>query len=191
MTESFNTYIDHIEPEFWRELCFKEGRLRHYERGEEFLHLGEVGKYIGAVKSGTLKYAAYSTDGNEHVVGLIFPDEFVADWPFVFYEQPSRCAIVASSPCEIYCLPVENLKTRMSKEPEFLTRMMHCTEALFSTVYDRYVDLYSRTPRQRYEELVKRHPDIFTFFSLKDIASFLKVTPTHLSRLRKSNDQQC
>ncbi len=60
------------------------------------------------------------------------------------------------------------------------------TEAVFSTVYDRYVALYCATPQQRYEELVERHPDLFALFSLKDIASFLNITPTHLSRLRKN-----
>lgn len=186
MTGNFNTYIDHIDPEFWRELCVSHGKLFHYNRGEEFLHIGEAGKYIGMVKSGTLKYVTYSAAGTEHVVGLIFPNEFVVDWPFVLYEQPSRVAIIASSQCTIYCLPVEVARQRMKEEPEFMERMMHCTEAVFSTVYDRYIDLYRKTPQQRYTELVEKHPDLFTHFSLHDIASFLNITPTHLSRLRKN-----
>ena len=50
-------------------------------------------------------------------------------------------------------------------------------------------DLYVKTPQQRYDELVNRYPDLFDLFSLKDIASFLKITPTHLSRLRKNKTQ--
>ena len=64
--------------------------------------------------------------------------------------------------------------------------VMRSSEAVFSTVYDRYVDLYVKTPQQRYDELVSRHPNLFTLFSLKDIASFLNITPTHLSRLRNA-----
>ncbi|MBP2690720.1 MAG: hypothetical protein J6B44_02715 [Muribaculaceae bacterium] len=64
--------------------------------------------------------------------------------------------------------------------------MVHSTtREVFSTVYDRLVDLYSKTPQQRYDELINRDPDLFELFSLKDIASLLNVTPTHLSRLRK------
>ena len=63
--------------------------------------------------------------------------------------------------------------------------VMHTTEAIFSTVYDRYMALYCKTPQKRYDEIVSRHPDLFDLFSLKDIASFLNITPTHLSRLRK------
>ncbi len=64
--------------------------------------------------------------------------------------------------------------------------IMHSTEAVFSTVYDRYMALYTRSANERYHDLINRHPDLFTLFSLKDIASFLNITPTHLSRLRKN-----
>lgn len=73
----------------------------------------------------------------------------------------------------------------MTAEPYFNDMVMHTTEAVYGTIYDRYVDLYVKTPQQRYVELISRHPDIFDLFSLKDIASFLNITPTHLSRLRK------
>ena len=73
----------------------------------------------------------------------------------------------------------------MDTEPQFRDIAMHSTEEVYTTVYDRYVDLYVKTPQQRYDELVARHPDLFDLFSLKDIASFLNITPTHLSRLRK------
>ena len=60
MKENFNTYIDHIEPDFWRELCVKEGTLRHYKRGEEFAKVGHVARYVGYVKRGTMKYISFS-----------------------------------------------------------------------------------------------------------------------------------
>lgn len=44
MPENFNTYI---EPDFWRELCVKEGNLRHYKRDDEFAKAVEVApRYI-------------------------------------------------------------------------------------------------------------------------------------------------
>lgn len=55
----------------------------------------------------------------------------------------------------------------------------------FYTLYDRHVDLYSKSPQQRYDELLSRDPNLFQLFSLRDIASLLNITPTHLSRLRK------
>ncbi|WP_290302486.1 Crp/Fnr family transcriptional regulator [Muribaculum intestinale] len=191
MKENFNTYIDHIEPDFWRELCVKKGKLRHYERGEEFAKVGQVARYIGYIKSGTLKYVAFSVDGTEHVVGMEFAGEFVSDFPFSLSGIEARVSIVAVTPCDIYCFPVQEMVKRMREDANVKDIVMRSSEAVFSTVYDRYMALYCKTPQQRYDELVSRHPNLFTLFSLKDIASFLNITPTHLSRLRKDDGKLC
>ena len=183
---NFNTYIDGINADFWRELCLKKGELLTFNRGDAFVSVGEVARYLGYIKSGTLKYVALSDDGEEHVVGLEFGGEFVADFPFSLYGIPARVSIIAETTCEIYCLETSIVAEMVQAKPEMSKIVMHATEAIFSTVYDRYVALYTKTPQQRYLELINSHPDIFALFSLKDIASFLNITPTHLSRLRKT-----
>ena len=82
MHENFNTYYDNIDHSFWRNLCVEEGAICQFSKGEEFISAGEVARYIGYIKSGALKYVAYSADGTEHVVGLEFAGGFVADFPF-------------------------------------------------------------------------------------------------------------
>ena len=191
MADTFNTYIEIIDFEAWRELCVKEGTLRRFAKGEEFVSVGMVGRYIGYIVSGALKYAAYSADGTEHVMGLVFGDGFVADWPFCLYGQKAKLAIVAVSDCEIYCIPSQDVKEMIDSDAHFKDVVLHSTEAVYTTVYDRYIDLYIKSPQQRYTELVTLHPNLFDLFSLNDIASFLNITPTHLSRLRKSNSKKC
>ncbi|MCM1067671.1 MAG: Crp/Fnr family transcriptional regulator [Muribaculaceae bacterium] len=191
MSDNFNTYIEQIDVDTWREFCVNKGTLRHFAKGEEFVSIGKVGRYIGFIQSGALKYVACSADGTEHVMGLVFGEGFVADWPFCIYGQKAKLAIVAVSDCEIYCIPTEDVNEKIDADSNFKDIVMHATEAVYTTVYDRYVDLYVKTPQQRYDELVSRHPDLFDLFSLKDIASFLNITPTHLSRLRKNNEKKC
>lgn len=186
MTEKFNSYIDGISPSLWRELCVRDGELRKYSKGEEFVSAGTVGKYIGYVQSGTLKYVAYSADNAEHVVGLEFAGEFVADFPFSIYGQPSRVSIVAVSDCEIYCLSTRLVARMMEGDRSLKDLVAQSVDAIFDTVYDRYTALYTQTPQERYNGLINRHPDLFALFPLRDIASYLNITPTHLSRLRKN-----
>ena len=191
MIENFNTYIDEIDFEAWREMCVGKGKLRHFAKGEEFVSIGKIGRYIGVIQSGTLKQVARSTDGTEHVMGLVFGEGLVADWPFCLYGKEAKLSIVAAKDCEIYCVSSEEVKKRMDNDQEFRDVIMHSTEEVYTTVYDRYVDLYVKTPQERYDDLINRHPDLFDLFSLKDIASFLNITPTHLSRLRKNDGKQC
>lgn len=185
MSDNFNTFINHIEPDFWREICVNEGNLVHYNRGAEFVNIGNVARYIGYLKSGTMKYVAYSPDGTEHVVGMVFEGEFVADYPFSLFGTKAMVSIIAVTPCEIYCFPVRKVIEQMENDARVKDIVLRSAEAVFSTVYERYINLHCKSPQQRYEELVKRHPDLFSHFTLKDIASFLNITPIHLSRIRK------
>lgn len=180
----FNTYIEHPEIGRWRDLCVNEGELCRYCKGDEFVSVGEVARYIGYVKSGTLKYVAYDDRGVEHVIGLEFAGEFVADFPFSLKGEPSRVSIVADSDCEIYLVSVKKLADRLKTDAELSDLVATATESLFSQTYDRYISLQCQSAEQRYQALLLDHPDIFELFSLKDIASFLNVTPTHLSRIR-------
>ncbi|MDE7397354.1 MAG: Crp/Fnr family transcriptional regulator, partial [Muribaculum sp.] len=138
----------------------------------------------GYIHSGTMKYVVYSDDGAEHVVGLEFAGEFVADFPFSIHGDKARVTIIADSDCEIYRYPVATIAERLKTDDSLRDIIQRSTEVVFSQTYDRYVDLYCKTPAQRYHELIHRHPNLFNLFSLKDIASFLNISPTHLSRLR-------
>lgn len=185
MPSQFNSYIDNIDTDFWQNLCKSRGLLRHYDKGEAFVTAGEVGRYIGYVESGTLKYVCYSSDGSPHVVGLEFAGHFVCDFPGSLYLLKSRCSIITTVPCEIYCIPSNEVAKLMRTDDKVRQVVESTTREVFYALYDRHVDLYSKTPQQRYDELLRLDPNLFQLFSLKDIASLLNITPTHLSRLRK------
>lgn len=181
----FNSYIDNIDTDFWRDLCQSRGDLRHYKRGEEFITAGTVGRYIGYVESGALKYVCYSANGTPHVVGLEFAGHFVCDFPGSLYQQKSRCSIIATVPSEIYCIPASAVAEQMKTDSRLREIVDATTRELFYTLYDRRNNLYTKTPQERYDELVAMDQTLFQFFSLQEIASLLNVSPTHLSRLRK------
>ena len=186
MLTQLNSYIDNIDADFWRDLCTSRGELRHYAKDEEFITAGTVGRYIGYVQSGSLKYVCYSEDGEPHVVGLEFSGQFVSDFPGSIYRQKSRCSIIATTPSSIYCLSTAWVAERMATDARLRELINDSTRHIFNMLYDRHIDLYVKTPRQRYEELIRYDANLFNLFSLRDIASLLGITPTHLSRLRRT-----
>lgn len=185
MPSQFNSYINTVDIPYWRNLCINHGELRHYDKGDCFITAGTVGRFIGYIQTGSLKYECYSADGTPHVIGLEFGGQFVCDFPFSLYGQKSRCSIIATTPCDIYCLSSAWLAEQMKFDPELREIVADTTRKIFATTYDRYIDLYTKSPQQRYDELISFDPNLFQLFSLRDIASLLNVTPTHLSRLRK------
>ena len=54
----------------------------------------------------------------------------------------------------------------------------------------RLLNLYRKSPRQRYLELCEQYPQIVDTVTLKDLSSFLLITPNHLSRIRRKLAQE-
>ena len=65
-------------------------------------------------------------------------------------------------------------------------------KALFNMVFMRLLNLYRKSPRQRYVEMCEKYPRILETVTLKDLSSFLLITPNHLSRIRRelANNQE-
>jgi len=55
----------------------------------------------------------------------------------------------------------------------------------FSSLKIRMLSMITETAEQRYDTLLKTNPEIFQQAALKYIASFLGITDTSLSRIRK------
>lgn len=185
MIKEFNTYLATVDSDFWSKLIIEFGFLKSYKKGEEIITIGEVGKYIGLIKSGSVKYVAYTAGHDERIVGLETVGGFAASWPFCLNGIPSLVSIVANSDSEIYCLPVSKLKEMAKDNLELERQVAQSTEQVFYTAYERLIGFYVQTPKERYDVLVKKCHKIFEIFDLKDIASFLNITPQHLSRIKK------
>lgn len=185
MLSTFNTYLNEIDSDMWRNLCREYGTLRSYRKGEEFITIGEVAKYFGFIKEGSLKYVVQATDGKEKVIGLETVGGYGASFPYCLHDIPSKWSIIANTDSEIYCLPVEKIKELIHKDYTIKGKIEETLEHVFYTIYDRHIELYALSPKERYEQLLKECPPLFDIFQLKDIASYLNITPAYLRKLRR------
>jgi hypothetical protein len=55
----------------------------------------------------------------------------------------------------------------------------------YDILYERMLGMIKNTAENRYLKLLLEHPDIYQYVSLKIIASYLGITDTSLSRIRK------
>lgn len=179
---NFNPYIDKMDLNFWRELCVKEGKLCHYKKGEYFLHRRETPKYFGFITSGAFKYTIIDTDGNEHITGLALCDTLAGDFYSSIRKESSLVTLQAITDSDVWVCST-NLFRQILKENIELRCVM--AEELFRQTHDRYLNLYRQSPKERYWELIRCCPNILQDITLKELASYLQITPTYLSRIRK------
>jgi DNA-directed RNA polymerase specialized sigma subunit len=62
---------------------------------------------------------------------------------------------------------------------------METFDAIAKCFDDQIMEMLTLPPLERYRLLVEKSPEIINNVTLKEIASFLNVTPQHLSRIRK------
>ena len=182
----FNKYLDNHYVKGWDNLCRKYGTLCSYKKGETFIALGQTARYIGLIKSGSVKYVVYTSDGKERVINLETVGGYAASFPFSLRGLPSIFSVIVNSDSEIYCLSVQKIMELSRQDENIRDIINQALEAVFYMIYDRYVDFYALAPKERYEQLLKKCPQLFEIFQLKDIASYLNITPQHLRRLKKS-----
>lgn len=180
--DNFNTYLKHIDLDFWRELCMKQGRLRHYETGEYFCTQGLPCRVFGFIEKGMFKYTVIDSVGNENIIGFDFEGTTIADYLAAVAEVPARTSLIAKMPSDVYVCDRSVVQKLFKENPELHTVV---ADSLFAQVYDMYLDMFRYSPKERYEKLIVACPEILEVATLKEIASYLHITPIHLSRLRK------
>lgn len=184
MPSRFNIYDQKIDLSEIKDFCRENGRLVHYSKEDVFAQQGCVAKYLGVVESGYFKYTILTSSGNEAVVGFAFEGEIVADYYNSFHDIPSEVTIKSGS--DSLVSQIRTPEARNIFNALFDGNLSAVNGALFSEIYYRQLELYRKTPTERYLDLITLYPQIIDIVSLRDIASYLLVTPVYLSRIRKN-----
>lgn len=180
----FNKYDSLIDLSAIKDFCRGKGRLCHYAKDDDFVQQGFVSKYVGVVESGYFKYTVITSSGKEAVVGFAFEGEIVADFYNSYNDSPSEVTIKAGAYSTVS--QVRTIEARSVFNDSFSNNLSTLNGALFSEIYSRYLELHRKTPTERYTELIAQYPQILRTVSLRDIASYLLVSPVYLSRIRKN-----
>ena len=180
-----NSYINGLDLSALNEYCVNHGRLTQYAKGDYFIKVGEDSRFIGLVECGYFNYKVHnSSEGKDYITGFAFEGEFVGDYPNCLSGKTSEVTIVAGTSCKVYQLAGEELRKLLDSDGIRELRQA-ISDHLFSQVYTQYLDTYRMTTRERYKRLLLRCPEIVQSINLKDIASYLKVTPTTISNIRR------
>ena len=187
----FNTYLKRIDCTTLRDYILTHGRRRLFRRGELFLAESQPCPDMGYVQAGIFSFTAFNaTEKHSYNVGFSFPGEFVADYPNCIYGLNAQTGILALTPAEVYVCPAAPYWQMLDREPSLREQGRIIAEQLFQQTFQRYLNLYRQTPEERYRQLLNDYPDLLQLVPLKEIASYLHITPTHLSRLRKKMNQE-
>lgn len=155
------------------------------KRHEYVLQEGNIGKEAFFLETGYLRAFVNDPDGNDVTISIFTPNSFVNNLVSFFRREPSQENIQAVTDCVVWAISYDTLQTLFHGMPEFreFGRMMLIMNNL--ALKDRIVSMIRNTAEERYAALLHSKPDVFQHVPLKMIASFLGITDTSLSRIRR------
>lgn len=162
-------------------------KVAFFKRNEILTHPGEVPNDIFFINQGMIRVTVTDNDGNEHTIHFALENQFIADYSSFINKQPALYALQALEDTEVVVMSRKAIEwgyTNM-KEGDRLGRLI--AEFYFIYQDNRIKNLYARTPKERYDSITEVFPNIHNRVPQHMIASYLGITPVHLSRLKKSD----
>jgi len=153
-------------------------------RNEYLKSKGTVDTNIYLIEDGSLKVCIYK-DSEEQIIRFGYKDNFIVALDSFLTEQPSEFSIQAIKKTSVRIIPKKNITTFLSQDTQHLKIWIALLEDLIVQQIEREKDLLTSSPKERYERVLQRSPQLFQQIPNKHIANYLRMTPETLSRLKK------
>ncbi len=156
-----------------------------FSKNDFLLKTGEPNNQYFFLEEGIIRSYTYDLDGNEITTNLFGSKQFVFEVSSFFLRIPSQENFQAIRDCKCYFLDFDKLQKQFHSIPEFREMGRTILVRSFAQFKLRTLSMITDTAEKRYEKLLKTQPEIIQNVPLKFIASYLGITDTSLSRIRK------
>ena len=155
-------------------------------KGNFFIQEGQFCHHIAFTQSGRMRIFYLDEKGHEVTCYFIQKNEFMSSYTSFLTRTPTRENIEAIEDTQLWLLHREQLEHLSQKVPKIHIWRRVIAENLFIYMERRVSMLQSQSALERYEATLHNNPTLLLNVPLQYTASFLGITPQHLSRLRKN-----
>lgn len=156
-----------------------------FKKGEKILSKGEISNFYYCVQEGLIRSYVFDFKENDITVNFFGKNQIAIDVISLFHRIPTVENFEALTDCECYQIDIETFQT-LFHSIKGLTEWGRAwmSESLF-LLKQRSISMITDSAKERYIRLAKQQPEILKYAPLKSIASYLGITATSLSRIRK------
>jgi len=157
---------------------------RVVRKGRHILKQGQVcNQFVYTVK-GNFRIYYRDKDGKEVTTWLVFDDMHATELASFITQQPTRFHVHAIQDSTIACIAHADLQQLYIDIPTFQQFGRKIAEEVAVGAIHRVVSFQYETAEKRYEKLLQKS-EYLQKIPLKYVASFLGITDTSLSRIRR------
>jgi CRP-like cAMP-binding protein len=156
-----------------------------FKRLEFISRPNQIPNEIYFINKGLIRVLVTDNDGMEHTIHFALENQFIADYTNFIQKSTSIYSLQTLEETQVVVLPRSIIEWGYNNliEGQKMGRLI--AEYYFIYQDSRIKNLYIRTPKQRYDSITEVFPNIHNRVPQHMIASYLGITPIHLSRLKK------
>lgn len=164
----------------------KDSVVKKYKKNEIVSFPKVIPNEIYFINKGIVRVLINDNQGVEHTIYFAAENQFIADYSNFILIQPSVASIQALEETEMVVIPRKSIEWGYENinEGEKLGRLI--AEYYFIYQDDKIKNQYARTPTERYNLISAIFHNIHNRVPQHMIASYLGISPVHLSRLKKA-----
>jgi CRP-like cAMP-binding protein len=160
-------------------------RPNQFVKGDFFVTEGKINNEYLFLENGYMRAFLLDTEGNEVTVNFYSPKSVVFEVSSFFRRVNAQENIQALTDAKGWVITFDELDNLFHSIPEFREFGRAILVKGFISLKMRTLSMINMTAEQRYASLLNSNPDLLQNAPLKFIASYLGLTDTSLSRIRK------
>jgi len=160
-----------------------------FNKGDFLLREGHIANEYLILDQGLIRAFVHNFDGNDITTNFFSEGEIVIEVSSLFQRIPSNENIQALTDCVCWKIEFQVFQELFHSIEGFREwGRAWMAQSLFE-FKSRSVSMITDSATDRYLNLLQHKPDVLKYAPLKQIASYLGITDTSLSRIRKETAQ--
>ena len=158
--------------------------VKQYVKGEFLVRAGQISRFVSFINSGLVRFF-YTVEGKDISIGFVNQGDYIAEYESFLLRKPATQSIEALTDCEVVDLGYDDMQRLYTQYPHFQQFGRRIAEQLFIMLNQRNTALLVLTPEIRYQQMIQSNPHLLQAVPQYMLASYIGVTPEHLSRIRR------
>ncbi len=156
----------------------------HLKDQESLIPYGKLDPNVYVVKSGIMRHAYF--DGlKEKTFAFSAPGTMVLSWYSFYKRMPSFLQIESCGESTVMKVSKSDFDAFTEQSNDFAKWMLRLFIAQHWCL-EMKLDVVNGSAKERFESLIRNRPEILEKVQLRFIASYMGVTPSYLSRLKRN-----
>jgi CRP-like cAMP-binding protein len=174
--------ISELEPEASDDLL-KDFKTKTFNKNDFLLKPDEVCRYFYFVENGLTKSFSYNKN-QEFIMAFFQENMMFTELTSYLAQKPSKYILVALEKTTVKYIHKDAIERHCNRHHSIETLVRKLFTITSVCFMDRISEMLEENAKERYNNFLKKYPDLLQRISLGDLANYIGITQVSLSRIR-------